>query len=623
MLQRKWSEKDLVKKWGRKFPDEIQRSLPWEIMNQLATDLSEDTKIDKQVLTDCIRKRDLHALFALSENLDVTGYTSPDLLLQDRLVTELFKKFDFVDSPFNKREKAKLRFFEAEVKCREANHRISRSIGLTPDVNNVIHIATRQIEKILGKFCTEELPQYGRFGPGSTLCVSGPFTTEYFKLCERSPTVSTECFPYAEALIEHDPQWKGYLHGIHPFDVSGTFEPLSGSGVELQIADHNKVAFVPKNAKTERSIAIEPYFNVFFQLAIGSMIRKRLYNRCKINLDSQLRNQTLAKIGSITGALATIDFSMASDTISREVVYLLLPPEWVAHLDRLRSKTYVLDGGKPQPWHKFSSMGNGYTFELETLIFYAVACASCVSLGIGTEDVTVFGDDVVLPVTAVPLFNKACSYLGFTVNDEKSFTNGFFRESCGEDYLKGVEVRPVFCKELSTVQHAVSLANRLSALNRAVGVGSRVNDMLRNASGLLLAHVPRDVRRLVVGPPSEDVDGYIHETGIEQLAASELVRWNRRLFAWEHPVIRFRAKKLQRRDDAAALWLIWSLAVKRNPIPKQRAVVEGLRTLAGGRFSDLADFASESIPREITGRKFGSLSLGHNLVWSLGDAACS
>lgn len=621
MSQRKWSEKDLVNKWERKLSPEVQRSLPWDLLKHLVSDISQDTKLDLNAFHDCIRNQSVGGLFALAENLDVTGYTSPDLLLQDRLVTELFKKFDFVDSPFNKREKAKLRFFEAENSCRETNYRVSRSIGLTPAVNNVLHIAIREIENILGKFNTEDLPSYGRFGPGSTLCVSGPFTTEYFKLCEKEPTVSTECYPYAEALIQYDVQWKGYLNGIHPFDVAGQFEPINGLGCELRIADHNKVAFVPKNAKTERSIAIEPYFNVYFQLAVGSMIRSRLYSRRKINLDSQLRNQSLAKIGSITGHLATIDFSMASDTISRETVRLLLPPEWFAHLDRLRSKTYVLERGKPQVWHKFSSMGNGYTFELETLIFFAVASATCTSLDIPVEDISVFGDDVVIPVEAYDLYKEVCNYLGFTVNDEKSFTNGFFRESCGEDFLEGVRVRPVFCKELSTNQHVVSLANRLFELNRSVGPGSRINDMLSNARSLLLSIVPNDVRRLVVGPPSEDVDGYIHETDSARLAGSELVRWNRRLYAWEHPVIRFRPKKLQRRDDAAALWVLWSLAVRRNPIPKQKSVVEGLRVLVDGKLSDLTDFVSESVPREITGRKFGSLSLGHNLVWSLGDAA--
>ena len=622
--KKSWSAKDLEMKWGRKLPLDTQRSLPWDVLSVLASGLSDDTKVPRDVLNECIRTRDVSGLFQVADNLDATAYASADLLLQDRLVGELFSKFNFANSPFNKREKAKLRFFEAEERCREANFRVVHGqLALSTDENAVIHSAIRLIEQhiLRGGFHVDEVIEHARFGPGASLCVKGPFTTEYFKLCEKNPTVSSGAFPYAEALLAYDVKWNAYLSGIHPFDVWGRFLPREEEfAPELRLVDHNKVAFVPKNAKTERSIAIEPYFNVYFQLGIGGMIRKRLYRHCGINLDSQLRNQALAHKGSITNDLATIDFSMASDTISRETVRLLLPPEWFDHLDRLRSKNYLMDGAI-RPWQKFSSMGNGYTFELETLIFYAIAESACRHLGLDTADITVFGDDVVLPMEACALFQSVCSFLGFKVNEEKSFLSGPFRESCGEDYLKGHRVRPVFCKELATVQHVASLANRLSELNRSVGVGSRLNDMLCRAVDLLHTHIPRDVRRLVVGPPSEDSDGYIHTTELATLSGSELVRWNRELFCWEHPTIRFRPKKLTRRDDAAALWIGFGLAVRRSPIPKQEAIVDGLTSIAGGRFRYLSDFIAEPVPRQITGREVGRLSLGTSLVWSLGTSS--
>jgi hypothetical protein len=616
MLTKSWSAKDLEKKWGRKLPPDVQRSLPWDVLSVLASGLSDDTKIPRDVLNECIRTRDVSGLFQVADSLDATAYASADLLLQDRLVGELFSKFDFFDSPFNKREKAKLRFFEAEERCREANLRVVHGQkDLSTDQNAVLHSAIRLIEQriLRGKFEVDEILDFARFGPGATLCVKGPFTTEYFKLSEKCPTVSSDAFPYAEALLAHDDKWRAYLQGIHPFDVWGRYTPVKEQAPELGLVDYNKVAFVPKNAKTERSIAIEPYFNVYFQLGIGGMLRKRLYKHCNINLDSQLRNQALAHKGSITGELATIDFSMASDTISRETVRLLLPSEWFDHLDRLRSKNYLMDG-VIRPWQKFSSMGNGYTFELETLIFYAIAESACRHLGLDSSDVTVFGDDVVLPTEACALFQSVCVFLGFKVNEEKSYLSGPFRESCGEDYLKGIRVRPVFCKELATVQHVASLANRLSALDRAVGGGSRLDDMLRRAVDLLHRHIPRDVRRLVVGPPSEDSDGYVHTTELATLAGSELVRWNRDLYCWEHPTIRFRPKKLTRRDDAAALWIGFGTSVRKKPIPKQLAIVEGLTSIAGGRFRYLSDFVAEPVPRTITGREIGKLSLPQIVV---------
>lgn len=615
----KWSEKDLVNKWGRKLPDGTSWSLPWDVLDQLVSGLSGDTKLPVERLRECIRTRDVSGLFAVTESLDVTGYASSDLLLQDRLVVELFSKYDFVNTPFNKEEKAKFRFYEAEERCREANFRIKHFIGLENDVNAVIHRAQRIICRILGAFDVNEMLTFSRFGPGASIGVGGPFTTEYFKLCERCPTVSSEVFPYAEALLEFDVKWKAHLFGVHPCDVSGPFSPSDSMGTELSLVDHNKVAFVPKNAKTLRSIAIEPYFNIYFQLGVGGMIRRRLYRRAGINLDSQKRNQMLALNGSVSDSLATIDFSMASDTISVEVVRLLLAlcPDWFAHLDRLRSKTYVMDGAKPSLYHKFSSMGNGFTFELETLIFYALAIASCDELGIDSKDVTVYGDDVILPnFGGCELYIRACSFLGFKVNEDKSFVSGPFRESCGEDYLRGFRVRPVFCKELQTVQHVASLANRLLELNRSVGPGSRVNDMLCNAVDLLHSRIPRDVRKLVVGPPSDDVDGYIHTDSLQTLAGSGLVKWNRRLFAWEFPTIRFVPREFRRSDASLALWVNRLASVKETPIPKMTGVNLTLRNarLASRRLSDYID---EPPLNQITGRKVGELSLGRGMFYQM------
>lgn len=621
MQHNEWSETDLVNKWGRSLTDHRSHGLPWLVLGSFVSNLSDDTVLPRDILLECIRTRNVAGLMAVADSLDVTAYTSADLLLQDRLVVELFSKFDFPNSPFNKREKAKLRFFEAEERCREANFRVGRALGLDSTLNSVIHDAIRIIERVLGGFSVTEMLSYSRFGPGSTLCIRGALTTEYFKLKCRRPTVSQRALPYAEALLRHDHKWRGYLLGIHPYDIAGDFSPLGDLSSVLKIRDHNKVAFVPKNAKTDRSTATEPYFNVYFQLGIGGMIRKRLYRHCGINLDSQERNQSLALVGSLDGSVATVDFSMASDTIAQETVRLLIPDEWFQHLDRLRSKYYVMDGGKPRYWYKFSSMGNGYTFELETLIFYAIALASTRHVQGDESLVSVFGDDVALPTEAYDTFEKVSVYLGFKVNEEKSFVKGLFRESCGEDFLKGTRVRPVFCKELRTVQHCVSLSNRLLALNRAVGAGSRIDSLCRGASDLLLACVPRDVRRLVVGPPSEDVDGYIHREDVSEISESPLVRWNRDLFCWEHPTIRFRARELEPFSvRALALFSHWGTAVRRKPIPDRKTVIiDGLRKLAGCyHHAEIGSFIRETTPREITGREIGGLALGTSLVWSLG-----
>jgi hypothetical protein len=154
----------------------------------------------------------------------------------------------------------------------------------------------------------------------------------------------------------------------------------------------------------------------------------------------------LAQIGSNDGSLATIDLSSASDTVAREVVRFLMPESWYERLDLCRSKVGELDG-KWLRYEKFSSMGNGFTFELETLIFWGLAIACVRSCGLETDKVRVYGDDIIVPVDAYDFLVEVLSYCGFTTNSSKSYKSGAFRESCGKDYFNGHEVRPFFQKE--------------------------------------------------------------------------------------------------------------------------------------------------------------------------------
>jgi hypothetical protein len=230
--------------------------------------------------------------------------------------------------------------------------------------------------------------------------------------------------------------------------------------------DGNKVITVPKNSKTDRTIAVEPGLNLWFQKGIGTMIRRRL-KWVGIDLDSQLRNQQLSKEGSVTGKLATVDFSSASDTISESVVRELIPNDWLRVMDLSRSRYGVL--GKHQFWYeKFSSMGNGFTFELESLIFFGIAHAVCEKLQLSTKDVSVYGDDVIIPVAAYDLFVKVSEFYGFTVNRQKSFSSGEFRESCGAHWYNGQDCTPYYLKEViegeSRIYHAANSVRRLSML---------------------------------------------------------------------------------------------------------------------------------------------------------------
>jgi hypothetical protein len=242
--------------------------------------------------------------------------------------------------------------------------------------------------------------------------------------------------------------------------------------VTVEIHD-GKLAFVPKNAKTYRSVLVEPTLNTMLQGGYGRHIASRL-RRVGQDIHDQSRNQRLAREGSLTGALATLDLSSASDTISSELVAHLLPIDWFLALDACRTKTYVDPlTSEVKVLEKFSSMGNGFTFPLQTLIFWALVVASQET----TADVSVYGDDIICPVETVPTVLEVFAACGFKVNQSKSYWSGPFRESCGTDYYLGIDIRPFYLKRAISYE-VLFLLHNFYARRHDAEMQSRVLDLI-------------------------------------------------------------------------------------------------------------------------------------------------
>lgn len=238
---------------------------------------------------------------------------------------------------------------------------------------------------------------------------------------------------YAEELLEA---------GIIPDYEGAAASVWNWESTLVDVHIHpGRLEFVPKNAKTDRAIMVEPWLNSIVQLAVGDYMARRL-KAFGVDLSDQDRNKSLAREGSLTGALATLDLSSASDSISTGLVEHLLPPDWFDLLSRLRTGEVVESSGLVTRLQKFSSMGNGFTFPLESLVFWALTRACCDR----RETVSVYGDDIICPTSRVESVIRVLNATGFLVNEEKSFWEGPFRESCGGDYLSGIDVRPCFIK---------------------------------------------------------------------------------------------------------------------------------------------------------------------------------
>jgi hypothetical protein len=193
----------------------------------------------------------------------------------------------------------------------------------------------------------------------------------------------------------------------------------------------------------------------------------------------------LARLGSIDGSVATIDLESASDSLSLGLCEAVFP-RWFLDLLYEYRTPFTKVRGQQVELSMVSTMGNGFTFPLQTMLFSCVvrAVASWRSTFLGRASRRgarwgVFGDDIICPIDLAGDVVHLLRLIGFRVNSEKSYTEryGRFRESCGGDFYMGHNVRGVYIKSLRTPQSryvAINLLNEWSAkwripLPRVVG----------------------------------------------------------------------------------------------------------------------------------------------------------
>lgn len=363
-------------------------------------------------------------------------YAAPYPYFLDRQAACWLSKFEDLPTSFNRRESAYTANMLSEQQCCLTNERLTPYLLNGPyeapgdlRIADQIDQIRKRVKRILGA-CPVE-PEF-RFGPGATLSDGGSTCTIATK-CQSTPTMTMS----AAWLL---PFWARTAWGRNP------------ACKDIELVDAARWTTVPKNAKTDRGIEIQPSINVAAQLGYGSAIRNRL-KRANIDLDTaQELHRELARRASVDDSLATLDLKSASDTIAWKLVKLLLPPDWFWVLDSLRCDKIAV-GEKIFNIQRFSSMGNGFTFELETLLFYAISRQFSTTCH-------VFGDDIIVSSSDAYTVQSALKFFGFTTNLSKSFFSGCFRESCGGDFFLGRSVRPFYLKkEPDEPQKVISYCN--------------------------------------------------------------------------------------------------------------------------------------------------------------------
>lgn len=183
-----------------------------------------------------------------------------------------------------------------------------------------------------------------------------------------------------------------------------------------------------------------------------------LEQRCPyINFRDQSVNALLSRQWT---DVATLDLSDASDTVSRRIVKQILPKDWYDLLSSLRSHFCQTPDGLQHPCRAFAPMGSALCFPVESVIFAAVTGAVLTTIDHGRflkqqkHLFRVYGDDIIVPKDAGRAVMSVLRATGFTPNESKCCVRGYFRESCGAEWWKGVDVTVVRPRSLSP--HAVS-----------------------------------------------------------------------------------------------------------------------------------------------------------------------
>lgn len=360
-----------------------------------------------------------------------------------RQLTLLYKKVELDCTP-QRVEKAKAGYVLCERELKESEPDSIpegwKSLSVTFDV--LFSSALRSISHRIDHFLI-----HPKHGPGAT--ADHKFGNQ--KWFQNVWTDRLESvFPYGEYVL---PNWR-YFSQFPP----RWLRPSE----ELPV----QVKFVPKTQKTPRVIAVEPTAMQYMQQALMQTIVSTLEeDDCVsplIGFTDQYPNQRMAEIGSVTGHLATLDLSEASDRVRASLVFYLLRnyPSVKEALDACRSRTANLDGRLIR-LSKFASMGSATCFPVEAMVFLAIVLhglALAQGLPHANQEfildqhgsVRVYGDDLVVPSHFAADVMKNLEAFSLKVNHSKSFVSGQFRESCGADFFCGIDVKPSRVKRLIT-----------------------------------------------------------------------------------------------------------------------------------------------------------------------------
>lgn len=344
------------------------------------------------------------------------------------------------------------------------------SLSLDWGLADVVQRTADIVASTLGRFDPTEWRT--KHGPGA---VADQRHTQFKYDFPSWPAKLSNVFPLSVFGFSSYTSWAAFVRCGEPRSTFSLNEPPS------------RLIAVPKTLKGPRLIASEPVSHQWCQQSIKDYLTSRLSNTpisSSIHFRDQSENQEFARRASHTQSHVTVDLSSASDRLSCWVVersFRRLPSLIEAfHASRTRWVANAIDRKSPafHKLRKFACMGSACTFPVQSYVFSILAHAAVLysrrvpatirNLRSISQEVRVFGDDIIIPADSWDVLQGLLRHLGLKVNHSKTYDSGKFRESCGLDAYDGHDVTPTYSMTYPDVTRPESIVSSVATHNNYV-----------------------------------------------------------------------------------------------------------------------------------------------------------
>lgn len=333
----------------------------------------------------------------------------------------LFKRYRFKDDLYT----------DEELNCLTNKKEMELQLKLAMPRPEIHTIRTRPVisrvrslmKKWLGPVNWDEIAKHCCFGTKAT--VGNPKSDAYYDVKTRVLTGSSSHISQFDDVVVKDPVLTRSLRNS-----------------ERILCTMLEQVNVPKSYKILRGITPNTTIGAFLTKGIGIVLEDVCSEQGLSIRKTQARHRQYVKTYSKTRQYVTADLSAASQCYLLAHLNAMLPREWY-RLIKLGRIADIGMGGVMFKSQSVMTMGIGFTFPLQTLLFAAILTAVRDLLGLNDKlKISVYGDDLIYPREMHKYVVRVFSDLGFSMNYDKTFKDSYFRESCGADFFNGIDVRP-------------------------------------------------------------------------------------------------------------------------------------------------------------------------------------